>query len=516
MADKAISELVAAEQITATDVFVLEQNNTAKKVTGQILLNWLTAAADGHGGISSIVKQSTNGLTDTYRIMLADTTTFDFTVTNGKSITSIAKQSSSGLVDTYKISYNDDTSTTFTVTNGSKGDKGDAGNVWIKYASQEPTPGSHSMSDIPDDWMGVYSGNAATAPTDYTQYKWFRVKGERGETGASPTVSAERVIGGVEITVTPAESSQPSSSVVVHDGADGANGKNGMDGCSIIPTDTESADAEVGSEFRFPKESVHLPDGQEDARYGDMLLTPDGKIFRVLEMVVSVVSGSTDVVYYTGELVADLKGETGANGLSLYYVTEEPYYSGNNYIAQVRAIVSNGRVLMPGDMLLAPSGKVFAVESVGTAWATITYITSLKGPAGSGSGSGTPLYRTTLDPDTGAGIGIFEFTDIISNGNTPALKDLLLTPKNKLYQIIDVYGTTAEAQHLITLQDAVPAPQSAKVGQIIAVKTVDAFGAPTSWEPVDPWVITSSVGSKHRICVNYDGSLYTEMVQDRE
>ena len=31
MADKAISELVSAEQITATDMFVLEQNGTAKR-----------------------------------------------------------------------------------------------------------------------------------------------------------------------------------------------------------------------------------------------------------------------------------------------------------------------------------------------------------------------------------------------------------------------------------------------------------------------------------------------------
>ena len=68
MADKAISELIAAEQIKAADLFVLEQDSAAKKLTGQILLNWLTAAADGHGGISSIVKHSTSGLTDTYRI----------------------------------------------------------------------------------------------------------------------------------------------------------------------------------------------------------------------------------------------------------------------------------------------------------------------------------------------------------------------------------------------------------------------------------------------------------------
>ena len=91
MADKAVSELIEAERITATDLFVLEQNGTAKKLTGQVLLNWLTAAADGHGGIQSIQKVNTSGLMDTYRITLADTTTFDFVVSNGRGISEIAK-----------------------------------------------------------------------------------------------------------------------------------------------------------------------------------------------------------------------------------------------------------------------------------------------------------------------------------------------------------------------------------------------------------------------------------------
>ena len=75
MADKSIDQLIAAENILATDLFVLQQSGMAKKLPGQVLLNWLTAAADGHGGIHSIVKLSTSGLADTYRITLADTTT---------------------------------------------------------------------------------------------------------------------------------------------------------------------------------------------------------------------------------------------------------------------------------------------------------------------------------------------------------------------------------------------------------------------------------------------------------
>lgn len=193
MADKSIDQLNAAEKIYATDLFVLQQSGSAKKLTGQVLLNWLTAAADGHGGIQSIAKRSTSGLADTYRITLADTTTFDFVVTNGRSITGISKTSTSGLADTYTISYNNGTTSTFTVKNGEKGDKGNNAYVWIKYASQEPTESSHSIGDIPDDWIGIYSGNASTAPTDWQQYKWFKHKGEQGDTGNPATLVTKSV-----------------------------------------------------------------------------------------------------------------------------------------------------------------------------------------------------------------------------------------------------------------------------------------------------------------------------------
>lgn len=183
MADKAISELVAAEAVQARDLFVLEQDGAAKKLTGQTLENWLLQMAQGHGGIQSITKLSTSGLVDTYRITLADTSIVDFTVTNGRSITGIAKTGTSGLVDTYQITFNSGSPVTFTVTNGAKGDKGDNAHTWVKYASQEPTEASHSIGDIPDAWIGIYTGTASTAPTDWTQYKWYKIKGEKGDTG---------------------------------------------------------------------------------------------------------------------------------------------------------------------------------------------------------------------------------------------------------------------------------------------------------------------------------------------
>ena len=124
---------------------------------------------------------------------MADTTTFDFPVKNGRGITGVSKISTSGLVDTYRITYNDSTTSTFTITNGAKGDKGDNAYVWIRYASQEPTAASHNFGVLPDNWMGVYSGNSATAPTDWTQYQWFEIKGEKGDIGNPALLTSQSV-----------------------------------------------------------------------------------------------------------------------------------------------------------------------------------------------------------------------------------------------------------------------------------------------------------------------------------
>lgn len=156
-------------------------------------MNWLTAAANGHGSISSIKKLSTSGLTDTYRITFADTTTFDFDVTNGKGITGISPGATTELQTEYMINYNDGTHDSFIVKNGKASAKGDDAYVWIKYASQEPTEDSHSMSDIPDNWIGIYSGKSETAPTDYTQYSWFNFKGAKGDLGDPATLIDSKV-----------------------------------------------------------------------------------------------------------------------------------------------------------------------------------------------------------------------------------------------------------------------------------------------------------------------------------
>lgn len=143
-----VSELEEATQVLDTDLFLIEQLKTPKKLAGKTLLKGLFDIIDGHGGIVSVEKAETVGFVDTYEMTLAD-----------------------GFV------------TTFTVTNGAKGEKGDAGSVWIKYASQKPTAATPSIGDIPDEWIGIYSGSESQAPTNWSAYTWYQWKGFAGEKG---------------------------------------------------------------------------------------------------------------------------------------------------------------------------------------------------------------------------------------------------------------------------------------------------------------------------------------------
>ena len=108
MADKQISDLVAATSGQTSDLFVLEQSGTAKKLTGQILVNYLTSIADGHGGIASITWQTSG-------------------------------TSGDGQYHYATIHYADTTTSTFTIRDGLKGDTGNDWYVYIKYSADLPT-----------------------------------------------------------------------------------------------------------------------------------------------------------------------------------------------------------------------------------------------------------------------------------------------------------------------------------------------------------------------------------------
>lgn len=187
MANKSIKELPKATQIQEDDALPMQQGSTTKQVTGLTMTLWLLAMADGHGGVKDFQKLSESGLEKTYQFTMADTTKYTFTVTDGNGVADF-QHSVSDLVHTYKLIMDNGQEYTMTIKDGEKGDKGDNAYVWFRFASEKPTSSSSSMGEEADDWIGFYSGNKPTAPTDPMEYVWAPFRGRQGLTGDPATL----------------------------------------------------------------------------------------------------------------------------------------------------------------------------------------------------------------------------------------------------------------------------------------------------------------------------------------
>ena len=91
---------------------------------------------------------------------------------------------------TLTITFTDGTSYTSPSIRGETGATGATGTsayVHIRYAADEPTQDS-DMETTADEWIGVYSGTSATAPTTYTSYTWYKIKGDTGNAGTDAYV----------------------------------------------------------------------------------------------------------------------------------------------------------------------------------------------------------------------------------------------------------------------------------------------------------------------------------------
>lgn len=64
-------------------------------------------------------------------------------------------------------------------TDGQDGDDGVSAYCYVRWAANQPTQDS-DMTTTPSDWMGIYAGTASSAPSHYTDYQWYKVKGETG------------------------------------------------------------------------------------------------------------------------------------------------------------------------------------------------------------------------------------------------------------------------------------------------------------------------------------------------
>ena len=85
-------------------------------------------------------------------------------------VTYICTVTYDGLSTSSQVSFN-------LTTSGVNGVNGINAYVHIKYGTSA-TPSE--LLDTPSDYMGIYSGSSLTPPTSYTEYRWFKIKGEDG------------------------------------------------------------------------------------------------------------------------------------------------------------------------------------------------------------------------------------------------------------------------------------------------------------------------------------------------
>ena len=62
--------------------------------------------------------------------------------------------------------------------NSLKGSNGTSSYTHIKYADSMPDEDSDILASGTGDYIGVYAGPSVTAPTNYTAYSWYKIKGE--------------------------------------------------------------------------------------------------------------------------------------------------------------------------------------------------------------------------------------------------------------------------------------------------------------------------------------------------
>ena len=161
MANKSINTLDETTSLANADLLVLwkASANAAYSISGQSFTTMLTTLAEGHGGI--------------------DTITWTTSGTSGD-----------GQYHYATIHYADTSTSTFTIRDGVKGDTGAQTYVWLRYSDgtndgADPPNADNQIGVIPAPWLGIYVGLSNTAPTSYSAYTWYKIKGDKGDTGES-------------------------------------------------------------------------------------------------------------------------------------------------------------------------------------------------------------------------------------------------------------------------------------------------------------------------------------------
>ena len=309
MADRKISQLTQVGSIGDADLFVVEQSGAAMSVSGETLKEWLLILAEGNGGISKITGPVSSG--------------------------------TNPVVDTYTIHFESGRTKTFTVTNGVKGDTGAMGpasHIYIRYASQQPTA-DNQMSTEPDAWMGICVSDSSTAPSSYTSYTWYRIRGD-----GVATVTRSSGSGGpgtIDVYDVVLENGAVAGQFSVYNGLNGSGAVSSVDG--ISPD-------ENGNVSLAPKDIGASTSASLAADFSDVLtyavgdyVIYNGQLYVCTTAIAT--PGAWDSTKWTAANVASCKADASSHGLSTYNsVTQFGLTNGTATIAAVWAALPENSI----------------------------------------------------------------------------------------------------------------------------------------------------------------------------
>lgn len=143
---------------------------------------------------------------------------------------------------------------------GDQGIQGNADHMYIKWSATSPTSDA-DMKGTVDKYIGIHVSTATSAPAHYTDYTWYQYKGDTGNTGAtgdgiaSITWTSGDHSAGSTDTYTITMTSGATATFTVYNGANGTNGTNGVGIVSIVQT---AGDHSAGTTDTY---TVTLSDG---------------------------------------------------------------------------------------------------------------------------------------------------------------------------------------------------------------------------------------------------------------
>src|SRR5574344_559112 len=99
---------------------------------------------------------------------------------------------------------------------------------YIRYSANSDGTGFVATPTASTIYIGFYTGDSETAPTDKTAYTWSKFMGADGQDGVSASASVSKT--GKVATITCQTGSEEPTTATISDGNDGQDGQDGQDG----------------------------------------------------------------------------------------------------------------------------------------------------------------------------------------------------------------------------------------------------------------------------------------------